>query len=75
MIKETESRLIEAKNNERKNDVKARIVRTQEISKYRLYGKRDETINYISKCSKLVQKEDKSRYVWVGKVIHYNLCK
>ena len=29
----------------------------------------------ISKCSKLVQKEYKTRHDWVGKVIHGELCK
>ena len=39
-------------------------------------GNRDETINHIiSECSKLVQKEYKRRYIWVGKVIHKELCK
>ena len=38
-------------------------------------GDRDETINYISKCSKLAQKEYKTRHDSVGKVIHWVLCK
>ena len=37
---------------------------------------RDEMINHIiSECSKLAQKEYKTRHEWVGKVIHYELCK
>ena len=33
-------------------------------------------INHIiSKCSKLAQKEYKTRHDWVGKVIHWELCK
>ena len=33
-------------------------------------------INYIiSECSELVQKEYKTRYNWVGKVIYWKLCK
>ena len=37
---------------------------------------RDETINHIiSECSKLAQKEYKTRHDWVGKVIHRELCK
>ena len=48
----------------------------QQNSKYRLCGDRDETINYIiSKCSKLAQKECKTRYDWVRKVIPLELCK
>ena len=42
----------------------------------RLCGDRDETINHIiSECSKLAQKEYKARYDWVGKVIHWEMCK
>ena len=37
---------------------------------------RDEMINdIISECSKLTQKEYKTRYDYVGKVIHLELCK
>ena len=42
----------------------------------RVCGDRDETINHIiSECSKLAQKEYKSRHDWVGKVIHWEMCK
>ena len=34
-----------------------------------------ETVNYISKGSKLAQKEYKMRHDWVGKLIHWELCK
>ena len=41
-----------------------------------LYGDRDETINHImNKCSKLKEKEYKTRHEWVGKVILWELCK
>ena len=33
-----------------------------------------ETINHISECSKLAQKEYKTRHDWVGKVIHWKMC-
>ena len=37
---------------------------------------RDETINHIiSECSKLAQKEYKTRHDSVGKVIHWEMCK
>ena len=37
----------------------------------RLCGERYETVNHIiSECGKLAQKEYKSRYDWMGKVIH-----
>ena len=60
----------------RTNHIKARIDKTQENSKCRLCGDGDETINYIiSECSKLGQKEYKARHDWVGKVIHWEMCK
>ena len=70
--RETESLLIAAQNNAtRTNHIKARIEKTQQNSKCRLCGDRDETINrIISECNKLAQKEYKTRHDWVGKVIH-----
>ena len=48
----------------------------QQNSKCRLCGDRDETIHHIiSECSKLAQKEYKTRHDWVGKVIHWEMCK
>ena len=48
----------------------------QQNSKCRLCGDRDETINHIiSECSKLAQREYKARHDWVGKVIHWEMCK
>ena len=39
-------------------------------------GDKDETVNHIvSECSKLAQREYKSRHDWVGKVIRWELCK
>ena len=65
--RETESLLIAAQNNTiRTNHIKASIDKTQQNSKCRLCGDRDETINH----SKLTQKEYKTRHDWVGKVIH-----
>ena len=45
--------------------------------KYRLlHGDKDETINRIvNECSKLAQKEFTVRHEWVGKMIHWELCK
>ena len=41
-----------------------------------LCGNRDETINHIiSECGKLAQREYKVWHNWVGKVIHWELCK
>ena len=60
----------------RTNHIKARIDKTQQNSKCRLCGDRDETINHIiSECSKLVPKEYKARHDWVGKVIYWEMCK
>ena len=75
--RETESLLIAAQNNAvRTNHIKARIDRAQQNSKCRLCGDSDETINHIiSECSKLAQKEYKTRYDWVSKVIHWEMCK
>ena len=45
-------------------------------SECRLCGDRDETINHIiSEFSKLAQREYKARHDWVGKVIHWEMCK
>ena len=69
----TESLLIAAQDNAlRTNHIKARIDKTQQNSKCRLCGDRDETINHmISECSKLAQ----ARHDLVGKVIHWGMCK
>ena len=49
---------------------------TQQNSKRRLCGDRDETTNHIiSECSKLAQREYKARHDWVGKEIHWEMCK
>ena len=60
----------------RNNHIKARIDKTQQSSKCKLCGNRDETINdIISERRKLAQKEYKTRHDWVGKVIHWEMCK
>ena len=57
------------------NNSKAKIDNTQQNIKCRLYGERNEKINQIiSESSKLTQKEYKTRHVWLGKVIHWELC-
>ena len=58
--RETESLRIAAQDNAiRTNHIKGRIDKTQQNSK----------------CSKLTQKEYKARHAWVGKVIHWEMCK
>ena len=70
--RETESLLIAAQDNAIKtNHIKAGIDKTQQNSKCRLCG--DNHI--ISECSKLAQSESKARHDWVGKVIHWEMCK
>ena len=73
----TESLLIAAQDNAiRTNHIKARIDKMQQNSKCSLCSDRDETINHImSECSKLAQKEYKARHHWVGKVIHWEMCR
>ena len=75
--RETESLLIAAQDNAiRTNHIKARIDKTQQNSKRRLCSDWDETINHIiSECSKLAQKEYKARHDWVGKGIHWEMCR
>ena len=75
--REIESLLMAAQNSAiRTNHIKVRIDKTQQNSKCRLCGDRDETINHIiSECSKLAQKEYKARHDSVGKGIHWEMCK
>ena len=75
--RETESLLIAAQKTAIKtNHIKARINKTQQSSRCRLCGDRDETINpIISECSILALKEYKTRNNWMGKVIQWELCK
>ena len=75
--RETESLLIAAQTNAiRINHIKAGIHKTQQNSKCRLCGDRDETINHIiSECRKFAQKEYKTRHDCVSKVIHWEMYK
>ena len=75
--RKTESLIIAAQNNAvRTNHIKAKIDKTEKHSKCWLCSGRDKTINHIiSECSKLAQKEYKTRHEWVGKVIHWEMCK
>ena len=64
--RETKSLLTAAQDNAiRTNHIKVRIDKTQQNSKCRLCGDRDETMDHIiSECSKLAQKEYKARHDW-----------
>ena len=60
----------------RTNHIEARIDKTPQNNKCRIRGDRDETLNHIIiECNKLEQKEYKTRLDWVGKVIHWKMCK
>ena len=75
LMRETESLLIEAKSI-KTNYVKAKIDITQQNSGCKLCANKDEIIRQlISECSKLAQKEFKTRHDWVDKVIQWELCK
>ena len=76
-MRATESLLITVQNNViRTNHIQARIDKTQQNSRCRLRSERDETINHIiSECSKLAQREYKTKHDGVGKGIHWELCK
>ena len=71
--KETESLLIVTQNNVIKTKyVKAKIDKTQQNVNHFVI----KTVNKIMiECSKLEQKEFKTRHYWVGKVIHWEVCK
>ena len=75
--KETECLLIAAENNAIiTHQIKARIDKTQQNRKCTLCGDRDKTSTHIiSECSKLAPKEYKNRHDWLGKVIHWEMCK
>ena len=76
-MRETEFLLIAVHSNDiRTSYINAKTNNTPGNSKYRLRGNRDQTDNHItSECSKLAQKENKIRCNWVGKMIHWELCK
>ena len=58
------------------NQSNVRIGKIQQKSKCRLYVDSDQPINHIiSECSKLAQKEYKTRHDWVSKVNHWEMCK
>ena len=77
MKRETESLILAAQEQAiRTNVIKAKIDNTQEQSKCRMCGEKDETVNHlISECSKMAQREYKRRHDWVGRRVHWNVCK
>ena len=67
--RETESLLIAAQDKTIwTNHIKERIDKTQQNSKCRLCGDRNETINHIiSECCKLAERESKARHDWTAR--------
>ena len=60
----------------RTNAIKAKIDKTQADSKCRLCGKVDETVRHIvCECPMLAQREYKRRHDWVGRKIHWEVCR
>ena len=73
-IKQAKKNKKQTPNTIRINYIKAKINNTQQYSKCRLYGERDES-HIVTQCSKLAQKKYRTRHDWVWKVIHKELCK
>ena len=55
--------------------LKQKIDKAPQKRKCRFCGDRDETINYIIECSKLAQKDYKTRHEWVGEGDSLDSCK
>ena len=75
--RETESLILAAQEQAiSTNAIKAYIDKSQEQSKCRMCGERDETVNHlVSECSKLAQREYKRRHDWVGRRVHWEVCR
>ena len=75
--RETESLIIAAQEQAiRTNAIKAKIGMTQAESKCSLCGNVNETVRYIvCKCPTLAQREYKRRYDWLGRKIHWEVCR
>ena len=70
--KESEFLLIAAQQRLETNFVNARIDKAQQNSICRQCSDRDKMIIHImSKCSKIVQREFKTRAEWVGKMMNW----
>ena len=75
--RETESLILAAQEQAiRTNAIKAYIDKSQEQSKCRKCGERDETVNHlVSECSKMAQREYKRRHDWVARRVHWEVCR
>ena len=70
--RETESLILAAQEQAiRTNAIKAYVDKSQDQSKCRMCGERDETVNHlVSESSKLAQGEYKRRHDWVCRRVH-----
>ena len=59
----------------RTNKVKAKIDKSQEDSRCGMSVKADESISPLRGCSKLSQQEYMRRRDWMGKKIHWGVCR
>ena len=60
----------------RTNVIKGKIDKSQEQMKCRMCSRDDETITHIvSECPKPAQREYKRRHDWVGRRIHWKICR
>ena len=58
------------------NAIKAKIDKIQAESKCRFCGKVNETLKHIvCECPMLAQREHKRRHDWVGRKIHWEVCR
>ena len=75
--RETKSLIMAAQEQAlRTNLVKAKLDKSQEDSMGRMCGKADESISHLlSECSKLSQEEYIRRHNWMGKKIHWEVCR
>ena len=75
--RETESLIIVAQERViRTNAIKAKIDKTPAESKCRLCIKVDMTVRHIvSECPMLAQREYERRHDWVGRKIHWEVCR
>ena len=75
--RETETLVMAAKEQaQRTNLVKAKIDKSQEDSKCRICGKADKSIDHLLReCSIMTYKEHKRRHDWMGKKIHWEVCR
>ena len=75
--KETESLIMAPQEQVIRTDaLKAKLEKAQYKIKCRLHGKVDETVRHMGcECLMLPQREYKRRYEWVGRKIHWEVCR